>query len=194
MVQNILIVVHAAVLVYVLLIVLRIMMTWFGGVPHGRGPELLAKATDPYLRIFRRFRFLRFGAMDFSPIGGIVVLWIVYRIIGRIALTGSVTLGYVLAVIVDEPFRVILFFIGIFMLLSLIRLVGDVIGVNTAGQFWITLDRILEPPAYKIVAKINATASYRHALMLFFGLTALTLIIGNVLVAGVVGFLASLPV
>ena len=46
----------------------------------------------------------------------------------------------------------------------------------------------------KIVAKINAAASYRHALMLFFGITALTLILGNVLIGSLVGFLASLPV
>ena len=53
---------------YMLLIMFRILLSWFQGQNFGKPVEFLAKVTDPYLRWFRRFEFLRVGNFDFSVI------------------------------------------------------------------------------------------------------------------------------
>ena len=64
------------------------------------------------------------------------------------------------------------------------RLVRAVIGVNTAGRVWITLDQLLEPIVHKIVIPLfrGRFVTYRNALLLFCALNAGTLFVGGCLV------------
>ena len=60
--------ISGALSVYMILIFIRVLMTWFQGANYGRAMEILRSVTDPYLYWFRRFPFLRAGSMDFfSP-------------------------------------------------------------------------------------------------------------------------------
>ena len=74
--------------VYIVLIFIRILMSWFTRIPYNRYLAMVLKfvsdVTDPYLNLFRRFiPPLRIGpgALDLSPIIGVLVLSIVGGIV-----------------------------------------------------------------------------------------------------------------
>ncbi len=75
--------VDTLVLVYVVLIVIRILLTWIPRMPYNRWLSMFVSfvtdVTDPYLNLFRRFiPPLRMGpgALDLSPTIGLIVLLI----------------------------------------------------------------------------------------------------------------------
>lgn len=76
------------VIVYVILIFVRIIMSWIPRMPYNRYLDavltFVRDVTDPYLNLFRRFLPpLRIGpgALDLSPMLGIVVLYVVGAIV-----------------------------------------------------------------------------------------------------------------
>ena len=78
-------------LVYLLLILIHIVLSWFRQLPYNRWLNLLRgflyDVVDPYLRIFRRFLpMARLGGigLDLSPIVGIIVLYVARIVVGRI--------------------------------------------------------------------------------------------------------------
>lgn len=82
--------VEALFLTYYLLIIARVLMSWFR-LPS-RGPlfyilKFIYDVTEPYLGLFRRF-IPAAGPMDFSPFVAIIVLMIVQNIVLRL-LTGG---------------------------------------------------------------------------------------------------------
>jgi YggT family protein len=76
--------VHTLVLVYIVLIFIRIIMSWIPRIPYNRYLDValnfVRDVTDPYLNLFRRFLppvRLGPGALDLSPIVATFVLIIV---------------------------------------------------------------------------------------------------------------------
>ena len=77
--------------IYVVLIFIRVLMSWFQRIPYNRVLnavlEFVRETTDPYLNLFRKFvPMVRVGpgALDLSPIVAIIVLLIVQTIVVRI--------------------------------------------------------------------------------------------------------------
>jgi YggT family protein len=75
-------------LVYLILIFIRIVLSWIPRLPYNRwlsmGVSFVNDVTDPYLNIFRRFiPPLRMGpgALDLSPMIGVFVLLILSGIV-----------------------------------------------------------------------------------------------------------------
>lgn len=73
--------------VFIVLVIIRILMSWFR-LPYNRWLnaflEFVSSVVDPYLNLFRRFLpLVRIGpgALDISPIVGILVLSIVGGIV-----------------------------------------------------------------------------------------------------------------
>jgi len=80
--------VYALFLVYIILIFIRILLSWIPRIPYN--PTLSAvvnfvhEVTDPYLNLFRRILPPVGGggfALDLSPIIGIIVLFIVRALV-----------------------------------------------------------------------------------------------------------------
>ena len=74
--------------VYIVLIFIRILMSWVPRVPYYRWLDALLgfvrEVTDPYLNFFRRFLPPLGGggfALDLSPILGVILLFIVRAVI-----------------------------------------------------------------------------------------------------------------
>jgi YggT family protein len=74
--------------IYIVLIFIRILMSWFTRIPYNRVLDAVLKfvseVTDPYLNLFRRIiPMVRIGpgALDLSPIVGVLVLSIVGGIV-----------------------------------------------------------------------------------------------------------------
>ena len=82
--------VNALVVVYFVLILLRILLSWLPRVPYNRFLDMfitfVRDVTDPYLNLFRRFIppvRLGGGGLDLSPIVATFVLFIVGGIVVR---------------------------------------------------------------------------------------------------------------
>jgi YggT family protein len=81
--------VYTLAVVYVVLIFIRILLSWFQ-LPYyrwlNRFLEFIAEVTDPYLNLWRRFlplvRIGR-GALDLSPMIGSIVLLLVASIVAN---------------------------------------------------------------------------------------------------------------
>jgi YggT family protein len=80
--------VDALFLVYIVLVLIRVLMTWFTRIPYYPWLDAILnfvrEVTDPFLNLFRRFiPLLRIGpgAIDLSPIVAIFVLSIIRTIV-----------------------------------------------------------------------------------------------------------------
>jgi YggT family protein len=80
--------VNALFLVYIILIFIRVLLSWIPRMPYNRWlaavVEFVHQVTDPYLNIFRRFLPPLGGggfALDISPILAIIVLFIAQAVI-----------------------------------------------------------------------------------------------------------------
>lgn len=71
-------------LVYVILIFIRVLLSWIPRMPYNRVLQAIVdfvhQVTDPYLNLFRRF-LPTFGALDISPIVAIIVLFIAQGVV-----------------------------------------------------------------------------------------------------------------
>jgi YggT family protein len=68
------------ILVYIFLVFIRVLSSWFGGGISNRVQDLLEPIVDPYLRLIGRV-IPPFGAVDFSPTIGVIFLLILQNII-----------------------------------------------------------------------------------------------------------------
>ena len=80
--------VGALFLVYLILIIIRVLLTWIPRIPYNRALQasirFVEEVTDPYLNFFRRFLPPIGGggfALDLSPILGIILLIIAQRVV-----------------------------------------------------------------------------------------------------------------
>ncbi len=130
---------------YMLLIFIRILLTWFGRGSFGRASELLGAVTDPYLNYFRRFTFLRFGMIDFSPIAAIIILVVAQNILNTILTFGRVTLGIILAILLQASWSAVSFLLTFFIILIAVRLLMELISPASYSPVKTTLEAIINP-------------------------------------------------
>jgi YggT family protein len=120
-------VINIALVCFMVLIVLRIMSTWFRGTA-GDGAvntisHYLRQITDPYLQLFYRFTFLRAGGMDFTPLAGIFVLVVASEMTRQLANQQQVTLGYFLGVSIFAAWRMASIVVLVFLVACVARFV-----------------------------------------------------------------------
>jgi YggT family protein len=140
----------AATGIYIFLIFIRILLTWFSGVSYGKPGEILNRITDPYLNWFRRFSFLRAGFIDLSPIAAMMVLSVIMNIFLTLSRYGSISLGLILAMILSALWSAVSFVLGFFIIVLGLRLVAYLTRRNVYGSFWKIVDSISQPILYRI--------------------------------------------
>lgn len=133
-----------------LLIIFRVLLSWFQGRINGRGVEILMKITDPYLNKFRSFSWLRFGMLDFSPVVAIAVLGMVSQICTSLAVSGTLDPMLIVVYILNTIWSFISFFINLFIALMIFRLVTVLFFSTWNHQILFQIDSLL----YKAVARI----------------------------------------
>jgi YggT family protein len=179
--------------IYQILIFARILLTWFPGFNFGRFYFFLCGVCDPYLNWFRRFRFTRRGIFDFSAIIAIAFLSLVHRVLKDWV---SLSVGNVLAMILTSLWTIFSWFIGFFIIVLLIRLVGYLSNANIYAPFWHFVDLVAQPVMYRI-CRIFFPSRFLHymarLLISIFVLLVLLVTIRALTELGTV-FLASLPV
>ncbi|TVR68035.1 MAG: YggT family protein [Spirochaetaceae bacterium] len=196
MIQTIARFISSALTVYMMIIFVRIVMTWFSGVSYGRFHAALASVTDPYLNWFRRNTPVRFGVMDFSPIVGILTLGVAQNVFTQLAVAGRVTLAYLLAVSISAVWSVISFFATIFLIMAALRLVGMLTGLDARGsRLWIVLEQVVNPLLQVVVRPFlrGRFTSYRDSLLIFCGVLLATIVAGRIAVSLVISLVRQIP-
>ena len=186
---------QAVISVYMLLIFIRVLLTWFQGPSLGRPFEILASVTDPYIGFFRRFRFLRLGNMDFSPIAAVMTLIILLNIISSIHYLGRISLGIVLGIIVTAIWSSVSWIMSFFLILVVIRLVAHLFRLNAVGPLLRTVDIIIHPLLEFLQVKVlkGRLITFQNGLLITGAALLLATTGGNYLIRFAVAALYSLP-
>lgn len=181
--------------VYMLLLFIRILLTWFSGVSLGKPQEILQKVTDPYLSIFRRLSFLHTSRIDFSPIAALIVLVIILNILNTITIYGQITVGVVLALIVSALWSAAFFILGFFIILVAVRFLFLFFGNTSFTPFWQTIDLIVNPILAFMQRRVFRGKQLTYRTGLGFGLAILiaTAVLGRVIINQLVRLLRSIP-
>jgi YggT family protein len=112
----------AALVVYIILISMRLLLSWLSGAASGRSWMLLQQATDPYLKLFRGLHFLRRGPFDFTPVAAIMVLVVALDLVSAVLLYGRFTLGILLGAVLGALWSGVSFLLLLFLILAVLRL------------------------------------------------------------------------
>ena len=66
---------NAAVSIYIWIVIIAVLMTYFQPNPHNQAVQVIYRLTEPLFRMARRYlSFLIISGMDFTPIAIILVL------------------------------------------------------------------------------------------------------------------------
>ena len=136
--------------VYSILIVIRIILTWFSGFRHSKPVYFLSRVTDPYLNWWRSTLNLRLGVLDLSPIIAMSALTVMQTLCSGIAAQGRLSLGIILTVCLYALRSVVLFIIGFCLFIVILRLIAYISGRNIFGPFWSMVDAVSRPLLYRI--------------------------------------------
>jgi YggT family protein len=141
---------NAAVIVYIFLCATRVLMSWLPGLDAGRTGQVLGRIADPYLNWFRRFKIFSSGTFDFSPIIALAVLAVLNDLLTTIAYAGSISVGFILGLLVGAAWSAIAFIISFFFLCALARMIAYAAHWNSLHPLWIVIDSILNPALFRI--------------------------------------------
>lgn len=188
-------VVSALLQVYMILLIIRIVLTWVS-MDHGHPVlRILHGLCDPYLNWFRRFRFLVIGNLDFSPLAALIVVNFFSTLAKMIAMYGQVTVGIVLSILVQLIWGAAGFFFGLLGILAVVRYLA--IQFRWGGHgIWAYFDALLQPAAYSVGRALRpGTFMAYTTTLLILGVANLVLwFVGSLLVALVSQLLLQLPV
>ncbi len=181
--------------VYMLILFLRILLSWFQPRGLGKAYEIIQKITEPYLSLFRRIRFLHIGRFDFSPIAAILVLVVLENVFLTIASYGTITAGIFLALIVRAVWSAVAFLAFFYIAILIIRFFGLLFGRNQSAPVWQSLDMIIQPMVFRVTSwlKPKKPFSYATLLALISAVLIITVLLVRFLINLLVGALASLP-
>jgi len=136
--------------IYSLLLVARIILTWFGNNPHSGIVQFLSRITDPYLNWWRQRFNLRVGFMDLTPLAAMAALHVVQSIFSTIAAQGTISLGIVLAIVISAVWSMVAFLLLFCAIVLGLRLVGYFMNKDMYGRFWQIVDSISRPLMFRI--------------------------------------------
>ena len=193
--MQILQIVYAIIIVYVIVLSLRIILGWFVPQALGRAWEILVKVTDPYLDIFRRIRFLRGGMFDFSPIAAVLVLVLAADLIGQLVNWGRITVGFFLASAFSAAWSGASFLLVFFLIVAALRVVPFFLRSTSWAGVWHVVDLLIQPVVAWITRafRLGGRMGYMQYLLFTIGLLLVVLIAGHYLVRAIAYWLSLLP-
>ena len=141
--------------IYMFVIFFRIILTWFPGIENGGIQAFLARITDPYLNWFRRFSFLKLGFLDLSPIAALGALSLLTHVLRILADYGKITIGIILALLLQVLWGALSFIIGFLIIVLILRLIVYLSQQKNynpfwSGQFWHIIETISQPLLFRI--------------------------------------------
>lgn len=152
--------------IYYLLCLIRLFLTWIPGLLYSPFARFLAKICDPFLNLFSKIRWLRFGSIDLSPIVALSVLSLAVSIFLSLGHGGHFTLGSFLYQIVLTVWSIVAAIILFFIIIVAARLIVALVGGDKNSSLWYQIDSSLSPLVYAITKPFSGgkPVAYRNAL------------------------------
>lgn len=195
MIQSIAQVATTIISLYMMIIFIRIVMTWFSGMSYGKAYLFLCSLTDPYLNWFRHNLPVQFGGLDFSAVFGILILGLLNNVLAQIAATGSISVASLLAMVVFMLWGLVRFFFMIFLIIGIVRLVGLVFNLDHRGRFWGSIEQVINPVLGMVVRPFlrGRFTGYRESLMIYCAVLLGGLLAGQVAVSLLITGIRMIP-
>ena len=189
-------VVNIILIAYLFVLALRIVLGWFAPQALGRAWELLTAATDPYLKVFSRIRFLRGNLFDFSPIAAILTLVVALDLVNQLLYYGRFTLGFFLAAVFSAAWSGSRFLLLLFLIVGLLRTIPLAFRATSGAGLWRVVDTIMQPVVAWVmrVFRLGRRSGYTQHLLLTIGLLFVAWLLGELLVRQVVSLCQMLPI
>ncbi len=169
--HNVLMLLSSVIQLYSLVCLIYILLSWSPGLKYSSIGVFLASICEPFLNWFRRFSFTRIGIVDFSPILALGVLSILSSTFQRLAVTGKLSLGFIIAGLIQIIWSFFSFLLTLILLFLFVRIIYDFLfSKQVRSNFWIMLDNFLNP-IINYVSRLffrNRNVSYRMRLITSF--------------------------
>lgn len=170
--MNIFSILSSVVSIYTLLCIVRVVLSWFPGAEYSKFGLVLRQMCDPYLDIFRRFRFLRFSSFDFTPAIALCVLMALQSFFNSLAIGAAFRLSTILTMLVMLAGNIFISVLGFFAVIILVRLIVYLLIGDGQGSYsiWTAMDRAISPIIFRIAGMIfrNQSISFVKALVTSF--------------------------
>ncbi len=158
----------AALSIYSLLCVIRIFLTWIPGLSYSPFGRFLSSICDPFLNLFSGIRWLRFGAIDFSPIVALAVLSMASFVLENLSHGGQISFALILALIIQTAWSIFTAILLFLIIIVAIRLIVVWTGGDRKSSIWYQIDSSLSPFVYSITKLFSGgkPVAYKNALTL----------------------------
>jgi YggT family protein len=190
-------IINVILIAYLFLISLRIVLGWFAPQALGKAWHLLVSATEPYLGLFRRIRFLRGGLFDFSPIAAVLVLVVALDLVNQLLYYGRITLGFFLASVVSAAWSGARFLLLLFVIVGILRTIPLLFRAAAASNIWRVMDMIIQPIVSWVMKlfRVRLRGTPTQHLLLTIGVIFAVWLLGEFLVIpGIRSLLQMLPI
>lgn len=181
---------------YAMLCFVRIILTWFPALSYSKVAQFLAAICDPFLNKFRGIRWLTLGSIDFSPALGLCLLSAISTILSVLASGGKMSVGGILALILDLTWSIIFSIITFVILLLVIRFIIILVNKSefSSSPVISAIDRSMSPMVQKLSRPFSGgRASYKLGLIISIVVLVLVNFAGMMLESFVSSLLQSLP-
>ena len=183
---------------YLFLLFIRILFTWFSPSVDGKLWHYLCLITGPYLALFKGIKFLRRGKFDFTPILAISLLAFCNQIIVQIRMyleqANSFSVWILLALILLSIWNIISFILIFFGILCVIRLVSIVFHLNKSHTILKVIDLAIQPLISVVMRIIPRKMDYVQLLFLNFLFLTAIWFLGKIIIEYIAVSLQSIPV
>jgi YggT family protein len=192
---GILVAVNIVLILYLFLLSARIVLSWFSGTWLGRPWDLLRQATDPYLGLFYRLRFLRRGTVDFTPVVAVLALVVALNLVNEMIRGGRLSVGLVASSVLLAAWSGASFLLLLFLVVGVLRAIPLVFRALPGATLWKTLDLLVQPLVAWVsrLCRLVGRASYAQRLLLTLGLLLVAWLLGRIAIVRLAVFLARLP-
>jgi YggT family protein len=161
---------------YIILISMRLLLSWFPGAASGRHWSTLLRITDPYLRLFRGWRFLRRGLFDFTAIAAVLVLIVALDLTGAVARSGRFTLGLALGTLAGGVWSGLSFLLILFIVLAALRLVFRLFSRRYENPVGELLEAMVRPAVGLARGLLPRTVAWKEEHLLLVVIAALLVV------------------
>lgn len=185
MISTILSILAAALTIYTILCFIYIVMSWFPGLRFTAFGKFITNACEPYMNLFSKKGWLRFGNIDFSPIISIGLLSLASSILGGIQSSGRIYIGGIIATIISMIWSIASSLLTILLLLVFVRWIVLIINKNQTSfdSGWNQVDNIINKFSYKIARTFTKNSfNYRTSLLISWITIGVVLFAGSILI------------
>jgi len=182
--------------IYSILILIRIVLSWFSKSASGKPVELVEKLTEPYLDLWRNLFKFRIGQLDFSAVAAVVSLSFLQTLFRMLSTTARITLGSVLSVLLVSLWSIVSFIAGFCLVIIILRIFAYLTSRDMYTPFWSIVDSISKPILYRFnrILYGNKTGNYLKGMVLTCLILLGIIIGGRIIIILLVNLLRGLPI